>query len=62
MSPYEVYIPGEHFLFTLLMVLLLVGGFTVVSLVMFWAPGIPLFKRHDDPPRDEPRDTLHKTT
>lgn len=35
------------------MTLLLVGGFTVISLVMFWAPSFPLFKRFDEP--EEPR-------
>ncbi len=64
MSPYEVYIVGEHLLFTLLMVLLLIGSVTVVSLVMFWAPRWPLFKGYDDPPHDlqsEPRDAARKT-
>lgn len=39
---------GEHFLFSLLMTLLLLGSFAIISLVMLWAPSTP-FPMKSDP-------------
>lgn len=44
---------GEHFFFSLLMSLLLLGSFTIISLVMFWAPSTP-FPMRKDPVRKDP--------
>ena len=56
MPGYEVYIVGEHLVFTLFMALLLVGLFTIVSLVMLWAPSAPLLRKFGDRPGREPAD------
>ena len=44
---------GEHFLFSLLMTLLLLGSFTIISLVMLWAPSTP-FPMRKEPASPEP--------
>jgi len=41
---------GEHFLFTLLMTLVLLGAFTIISLVMLWAPSTPFPMKNEPTP------------
>lgn len=43
---------GEHFLFSLLMTLLLLGSFTIISLVMLWAPSTPFPMEKDPAPQE----------
>lgn len=50
----SVYLVGEHFLFTLIAVLVMLGAFNAIALVMLWAPDTPLFAEYGDEPAERP--------
>lgn len=50
----SVYLVGEHFLFTLIAVLVMLGAFNTIALVMLWAPDAPLMAEYADEPDDRP--------